>query len=357
MVAVQENQIRWMNDVGSKMLDLPEGYLNTAFSKVGHYFGVIHLIEPPKKNNRNKILQIDIYTSSGEKRYSLNRNQYYDDSIPSIVISNLDGSVIMGKNSVGKLWFYREDGELSKQVELFPDASYDLERILHLDLSEDGARLAVVASKRGASHLGSEAPHPSGEPHLFLFTHNGDELWRKALPDFNSSATAISKNGDHIIANSYTVDTQGNLQKQSLLFNDNGERIASFDLLFKYAHFSPDSRFLILAENTKAHVVELSTGRTVWSDNVSRKQGMITAVRLANNADVAVLLIAKNEFREGGFVFTNSRLRVLDRSGALHQDIAIKDEIFRKPALKLSPDHRHITVGFENSYRIYEANK
>ncbi|NIT56708.1 MAG: hypothetical protein GWN00_10885, partial [Aliifodinibius sp.] len=172
-------------------------------------------------------MQVDIYSSSGEKRYSLNRNQYYDDSIPSVVISDLDGSVIMGQNTVGKLWFYDQDGELRREVELFPDASYDLERILHLDLSEDGTRLAVVASKRGASHLGSKAPHPSGEPHLFLLTHTGDELWKKALPDFNSSATAISKNGDHLIANSYTVDIPGNLQKQSLLFNDNGERIAS----------------------------------------------------------------------------------------------------------------------------------
>ena len=356
-VAVQDKQIKWISDVESKSLDLPKGYLRTVFSKGGNYFGIISLIESLKTSNRNKILQVEIYTSTGEKLYSQSRNQYYDDSIPSVIISDLDGSIIMGQNSIGKLWFYHQDGELSREVELFVEASFDLERVLHLDLSEDGASLAVVASKRGASQLGSKAPNPSGVPHLFLFTRSGDEVWRKALPEFNTSATAISEHGDFLIANSYTVDMRGNIKKTTSLFDNHGETVASFDLLFKYAHFSPDSEFLILAENTKARMVELSTGRTVWSHDISRKQGMITAVRLASNAAVAVLLVAKNEFKKGAFVFTNSRLEVFDRFGALHQEIAIKDETFKKPVLKLSPDHQHIVVGFESSYHIYEANQ
>lgn len=356
IIAVQDKQIKWIRNVESKSLDLPDGYLTTLFSKGGNYFGIISLIESLKTSNRNKILQIEIYTSAGEKLFSLSRNQYYDDSIPAIVISDFNGSMIMGQNSIGKLWFYHQDGELSREVELFSDASFDLERTLHLDLSEDGTSLAVAASKRGASQLGSKAPKPSGEPHLFLFTRSGDEVWRKTLPDFGTSAAAISERGDFLIANSYSVDMRGNIKKTTSLFDNHGARIANFDLLFKYAHFSPDSEFLILAENTKARVVELSTGQTAWSHNISRKQGMITVVRLANKAAVAVLLVAKNEFKNGEFVFTNSRLEVFDRFGALHQEIIVKDETFKIPALRLSPDHQKIIVGFENAYYIYEAN-
>lgn len=356
IIAVHDKQIKWIRNVESKLLDLPGGNLKTLFSKGGNYFGIISLIESLKTSNRNKILRVEIYTSSGEKLYSLSRNQYYDDSIPSVVISDLNGSMIIGQNSIGKLWFYHQDGELRREVELFPDASFDLERTLHLDLSEDGTSLAVAASKRGASPLGSKAPKPSGQPHLFLFTPSGDEVWRKALPGFSTSAAAISEQGDFLIANSYSVDTRGNIKKTTSLFDNHGARIANFDLLFKYAHFSSDSEFLILAENRKARVVELSTGQTAWSHNISRKQGMITVVRLANKAAVAVLLVARNEFKNGAFVFTNPRLAVFDRFGALHQEMIVKDQTFKIPALRLSPDHQKIIVGFENAYHIYEAS-
>ena len=67
-------------------------------------------------------------------------------------------------------------------------------------------------------------------------------------------------------------------------------------------------------------------------------------------------MFAKNEFKNGEFVVTNSRLAVFERFGALHQEIILKDETFKIPALRLSPDHQKIIVGFENAYYIYEAN-
>lgn len=356
-MAIQNKQIKWLHAAKAKALDLPEGYVSTALSKGGHFFGIIRLVESPKTDSRNKVFQLDLLDIAGEKLFSLSRKQYYDDSLPAVVVSNSDGSVIIGQNTSGKLWFYDSHGVLSKEVELFVDASYDLERVLHLDLSADGERLAVVASKRGASPLGSDAPHPSGEPHLFLFTHQGDEVWRKPLPDFNTSSVAISANGVHIIANSYTVDMPGNVKKTASLFDLNGETIARFDLLFKYAHFSPDSEFLLLAENSKALVVQLSTGNLVWSHTLPAKEGMITAGRLADKAEVAVLLVAQNEYREGAFVFTRPKLKVFDHPGNLHQEIPIKDETFEHPALKLSADHQYISIGFDHSYHIYEANK
>ncbi len=354
-IIIQNEKVKWLNQNISKTVSLPDGYLKTIFSKNGQYFGIISLNEPPKSRDRNKIFKLEVYSAPAKKLYTLFRKQYFDDSFPSVTISNKNGSVVMGQNTTGKLWFYSQNGVLIKELVLFTDATYDLERILHFDLNEDGTRLAVAASKRGASPLGSSAIKPSGEPHLFLFEQNGGEIWRYNLPEFNVSQTAISADGSHIIVNNYTIDVQGQLKKKSLLFNNAGERINSFDILFKYAEFSPDSKYLIIAENNVANVIEVSSGAIIWRTNISRKQGMITAARLSNAAEYAILLVANNEFKDGQFMFTNCRVKVLDRTGKLFQEIELKDETFEKPQLHFTPDHSYITIGFKNSYRIYEA--
>lgn len=353
VIAIAKDQIMWLSDSNVETFTLPTASLRTIFSKGGNYFGVLTLAKEPEDTNRDKMFQVEIYSANKEKLYTLERKQYYDDSIPSVTISNLDGSVIIAQNTTGKIWFYDKNGILINDTVLFPDVTYDLERILHVDLSEDGSRLAVVAGRRGSSPSGSEALKPSAEAHLFLFTPKGDELWRMTLPEFNTLMVAISGNGQYIAANSYTIGMRGNIKKRTTICDGNGNEIKQLELLFKYARFSPDSKFLLLAENTVAKVLELSTGKVSWSLNISRRQGMITAGSISNEGEVAALLVAKNEFKDGAFIFTNPGLKIFGRSGELYQDLEITGHVFRKPALQLSPNSEEIFVGFEKSYQIY----
>ncbi|MFQ5772781.1 MAG: hypothetical protein ACE5HX_19755, partial [bacterium] len=354
---IQEQQLKWLNESELKILNLPEGYLHAVFSKGGQYFGLVSLTTSQKNRDRNKIWQLNIYAATGNHLYTIEKQQYYDDALPAVVLSDKNGSTILGQNTTGKLWFYGSNGELIRQVALFSDATYDLERIMYLDLSADGSRLAVVATKRGAAPSGTNVVNPSAEPHLLLFTQNGEEAWRQRLPEFNTAAAAISANGKYVIANSYTVDMQGQLNKTTSLFDQTGATIASYDLLFKLADFSPDAKFLILTENALAKLIELPTGKIVWNYQLAKNQGMITAARLSNNGEFAVLLVAKNEYRDNSFIFTKAKLKVLDFTGKLYQEIDLKDETFEKAQLKFSPDHQNIFIGFKNSYRVYEVNK
>jgi hypothetical protein len=355
ITAIENTRITWLNGSEANQFNLPADALKAIFSKGSNYFGIVRLSRVPESGTNNQKLQIDIYAASKEKLYELQRNYYYDDSLPFVAISDLDGSLIFGQNTTGEIWFYNPDGLLLRKVRLFSDTEYDLERILQIDLSKDGTTVAIVAGKRGASPAGSNAPDPSAEPHLFLFSLNGMELFRKPLPDFNTSATAISDNSQYIAANSYTAAIDGNITKRTIIVDNTGKKIGQVNVLFKQADFTSDSKFLILADNNVAKVFNLTTRKISWSYSISEWEGMITAVDISNNGEISALLVAKSNFGDGTFMFTNSRLKILNSGGNLLQELEMTDQEFEKPALNLSDDSKKIFIGFRNAYQIYQV--
>lgn len=357
IISIDKKQITWLSISEANHFALPEDALKVIFSKGGNYFGIVRLNRVPQGSTEDRKLRIDVYTASKEKLYEIQRDYYYDDALPFAAISDLDGSLIIGQNTTGEIRFYNSDGSLTREIRLFDDAEYDLERTLHIDLSKDGIIAAIVAGKRGASPAGSNAPNPSAEPHLFLFSLKGEEIWRKPLPDFNSSAAAISGNGRYIAANSYTVAIDGSTTKRTVIFDNTGNEIGQVDILFKQAGFSPDSKFLILADNTTAEAFNLATGKIAWSYTVSNSVGMITVADISNNGEIAVLLAAETEFRDGTFIYTNPRLEILNSSGNLLQELEMSGQGFEKPALNLSDDSKKIFIGFKNAYQIYQVKE
>lgn len=355
IIAIENNRITWLNDSEANQFNLPADALKVIFSKTGNYFGIVRLNRVSEGSKKDQKITMEIYTDSKEKLYELQRDYYYDDSLPFIAISDLDGSLIIGQNATGEIWFYDPNGALIRKIQLFSDAEYDLERILQIDLSKDGTTAAIVAGKRGTSPSDSNAPNPSAEPHLFLFSLKGQELLRKPLPHFNTSAASISDNSQFIAAGSYTVEMNGNIIKRTIIFDSTGEEIGQVDMLFKMARFSSDSKFLILADNDNAKVFDLVFGDILWGYSIPENEGMITAVAISNDGEIAALLVAENEFRESTFIFTNPRLKILDSNGNLLQELAVPDQEFEKPALNLSDDSKKIFIGFKKAYKIYQA--
>lgn len=355
-IAIEKNQVRWLGAKTDQLM-LPEGTVNVFFSKGMNYFGILSLSHVPGNADESGIIKIEIYTASREKLYEIQRNYYYDDSFPLLTISDLDGALIIGQNTNGEIEFYNSNGSTIRTVQLFEDGEYDLERTLHINISKDGLTASIVAGKRGASPRGSTAPYPSAEPCLFLYSLTGKELLRKPLPDFNTSATAISNNGDYIAASSYTVNMNGKITRRTTIVNNTGKEIGQVSLLSKLLHFSSDSKFLVLADNKAARAFDLTTQETTWSYEIPKSEGMITAVDISNNGEIAALLVAKSEFKDGIFTFTQPRLRILSRGGNLLQELKISDEEFEKPALNLSDDSERIFVGFRNAYQIYQVRK
>lgn len=357
IISVNNEQITWRSDGEASRFTLPEDALKVIFSKGGNYFGIVRLKRVPQGSAENRKLRIEVYTANREKRYEIQRDYYYDDPLPFAAISDPDGSLIIGQKATGEIQFYNPNGSLIREIRLFDDTEYDPERTLHIDLSKDGSSAAMAAGKRGASPAGSNAPNPSAEPYLFLFSLKGEELWRKPLPDFNSSAAAISDDGQYIAANSYTVAIDGSTTKRTIIFDNTGNEIGQVDILFKQAGFSSDSKFLILADNTTATAFNLATGNISWSYTISNSEAMITAANISNNGEIAILLVAETEFRESTFIYINPQLEILNNSGNLLQELELTDQEFEKPAINVSDNSKEIFVGFRNTYQIYQVKE
>ncbi len=356
IISVGEDQITWWKNSETRPFPLPEDVLKVISSKGGNYFAIVGL-SPISENNlkQSRTLRIEVYTAGQqEPLYTIERPLEYDDPLPLIALSDRNGALIIGQNTTAALQFYNSEGRLLRTVRLFEGVGYDMERALQIDLTKDGKIAAVVAGKHGASPAGSNAPHPSAEPQLFLFSLQGVELWREPLPDFNTSAVAISDNGQYIAANSYTITIDGKLTKKTLVYDRSGNRIGKVDILFKRAAFSPDGKVLILADNHLATALNLETGNISWRYALPKKEGIITAVAVSNGGKISALLVAYSELGEGTFMFTHPRLIILNRDGGILQELELTGQVFEKPAFTLSNDAKKIFIGFRNAYQVYQ---
>lgn len=337
-----------------EIFSLPLQYLKTSFSNNGSYFA-IQTLNPLKSLEKiDRELTLTIYSDLNQESYRVIRKIYYDHSFPAVAISGADGSMVLGENDSGELWFYDGNGNLLRQVVLFPEAEYDLEKVLDVDISEDGSRVAVVAGKRGGSPAGSNAIDANAEPHLFLFSKDGQELWRKTLPELNSSEAVISPDGHLIATNSYTISTDGKLVKRALIFNQNGSILSEADLLFKQARFSGDSKYLLLADNQELQLLDLATGKVQWSHNIPREAGMITDLDVTDGGQQVAVLLAVHEWDGDQFIYRQPVVTIYDNRGEEIQKITLLDEPSGKPAVHFTNQDDNIMIGLGNTLYRYQ---
>ncbi len=357
-LALEPDRIVLQSDTGAaKSIPLPPHFVEFSASRSGRDFGVVSVVSRSKNPRTEKIVHLRVYSLSGNPLYDLKRPRYFDEPMPSYVISDADGRAIIGVNATGQLYFYDTGGNLLREVTLFRDAEYDLERILQMDVSEDGNSVAVLASKRGSAPLDSDAPNPSGEPHLFLFDREGRELWRKPLPETSAGQLALSPDGQYLLASTYSVDMKGHIFKGTSIVDRNAREIGRVTALFRVADFAPAAHLAFLADRNRAVLIDLKTGTARWEYLLSRKQGMIAAVDLAHDAEQVVLLAAKNQYEGHRFVFTDPLVFILDGTGKEIQSIQVEDAKFLSPALMLNENDGKIYLGFSRSLQIYGAQK
>ena len=147
-IAVEQKQITWFDASVIRKVPLTHTYLRTIHSRGERFFGILSLQTLSQDPREPKVLRLEVYSALQEKLFTLERKQSYDDPYPVIAISDRDGAVVLGQVTNTELFFYDHRGKLQKQVKLFPQVEYDLERTLLIDLSADGSTVAVVASER-----------------------------------------------------------------------------------------------------------------------------------------------------------------------------------------------------------------
>jgi len=337
---------------GQSIFQIPMDYIDYTFSVAGHYAGFLQKLESGSSQQQSE-LRFSVINHIGKTQSTIHFLHFYDEPFPAFALSDKNGAVVAGQSATGTVWFYDATGHLSKEVDLFPDDEYALERILQIQISENGERVAVLATRRPSSPVDADVSNPSGDPTLFLFNSQGEEIWQRSLPGTDAGSIALSAQGNTIFASSYTSKLNGHVKHSSILFDDTGEKIAEFNLSFRKAHFSSNGERAILIDNRQAALINVSSKQIVWNFK-SRKPQIIADAQLSQDGDVAVVLRAQNNFRNGKFIFEEPEIIVLNSKGEMTQSIAI-DGTFETPAISLSPDAKYIYLGLQKSLRIFTA--
>ena len=349
-VIIAANQhLALKNPSGEKDIPLSDNFYSIIPSRSDHYFAVIDLIPLQKSLRSDKQIRLTVYSAEGSRLYTIEFEKRYDDPMPVIGISDGDGAAVIGQSALGKLTFYNSQGQIEQEVDLFPDAGYDLERHLQFEFAQNGNRLAVLAGKRGVSPLDSDAPNPSAEPYLFLFDEYGQEIRRQSIPETAPHNMAVSPDGNTIFVAGYTASGNGQIRKNTRLLQADGKTVTVFPLLFRSADFSAQSGRAVLADRSSVYQINTSSGKMINEKSFSPDQGIITAARWDQKGINIFLLFAQSRLNDAGFIFTKPIVRIIDPGGREVQTLSFPDETFTEPSLRVRDDK--VMVGF--SHHLY----
>jgi hypothetical protein len=353
-VALSERgKITWDGSIQTQR-KLADDHLMMVYSADGNFFALADLNPRASLEPIDRQLNIQVYSSGQDKLYTIHRKHFYDHMFPTIAIASQTAAAVLGESDTGEMWFYDSKGIMKQNIVLFPEAEYDLERILQFQWNNDGSEVAVLATKRASAPMGSGAKNPNSEPHLFLFDSNGRKLWEKTLLNLSASGLLYSPDGKHILVNNFTVHADGKISKKAFIYNPGGTPVFETDILYKYAHFSPEGKRVIMAENQQVRVFDIERKTELWQQKIARNDGMVTAVKTSIDAEVSLVLIAKNDWNGERFVFNQPQVKIVDRKGNVLQEIKMPDKSFRHPALWLSEDGTQFKLGFDDGFVTYK---
>ena len=354
LVVTSEKLLLQKHQAVQASLPLPKGYWQTVFSRNGNYVAVLSLQSRPELS-RNRELIISVYTGSLQPVYSLKTTQYFDDPAPTVAVSDANGALVLGRIPTGEVWFYGSDGQLQHHTILFLEAQFDLERLLTVIFSSDGERVLVAATRKGVAPRGSSAPEPDAQPTLFSFSAEGRLNWQQELPGDALGEVALSPDGTRLAATSYTVYQDGHIDRYVQVLNEQGEELYRSAMIPKHLRFSPDSRYLLMAENQRAELVDVRRASRIWQKEVPVEEGFVAALALNREANPAALFIARSEFRTNRFVFMAPRVLLVNPAGETVQTLDFSREFVEHPALFFLPDSRHLLIGLNDNYQMYRA--
>ncbi|MEL6822125.1 MAG: hypothetical protein AAFP70_10210 [Calditrichota bacterium] len=302
-------------------------------SPQGNWFALAHM-----EMSKNSHITVSVYSSDGTQRYQLKRPNAIDMPIPGLHIDERDGSIVLSDAAEARLFFYGPSGTLLETIEIYENASYDLERVIDVSVAAETGQIAVAAGKHGASPAGSSAPNPDADPQLFLFNADRTLVWSRELPGYNLLSCVISPDGKFIAAGSYTVHTNKPMERVSSVIDMNGQIYYSNQRLFKNAAFSNDSRTLLLTENQHAQLIDLTTASQVWQKTIPRESGIILERAVHPQGKESALLLAKQTFKDNAFHFEKPSLLRLNKQGEAISTRGMESSPAGVIAIHYSPD-------------------
>ncbi len=347
-VARTDRQLLWIQPTGKKQtMPLPERTVDVQFSPEGRYYAVVQLLDAVVAPGGWQEGRILLHPLGKDALYTVAFRRAYDEGLPLVAVSDR-ADLIVVRNTTAEMEVYDPTGNRIFASALFPQAAYDLERKVAVLSVTDGGRMFVAITRHGMTEKGSD-------PFLILLLMDGTEIWRQALPAHGFTHLVVAPNGRFAAVGTYRIGPNRLFHRRTVVYDDSGKRVAESDLLMKYGRFSSDAEYLLLAENQRAALLNVISGKIVWSYDLPEGAAPIAAIDLSRGGKTAALLIAHGEFRDNTFQFVNPGLLILNKQGAVMQELSFDGQQFLAPALQLSATGQDIFIGFQQEKQTFRV--
>ena len=189
-------------------------------------------------------------------------------------ISDKDGLCVGVETYLKMIGVYDAHGRVRRTRYLFGDSAHSQGNWGNVGaaFSGDGTRYLVVAA-REFDPEGKRTPRDSPNVYAFLSDREGNELWRRPLKgNLVEMACALSAHGRFACAG-YMRTAKGNglLEAEVYLFNNSGRLIGTYSVAKPgqpyalHCRFSPDEKYLVLANLERVELIETGTGKVLWT--------------------------------------------------------------------------------------------
>jgi len=185
-------------------------------------------------------------------------------------ISDKDGLCVGVETYAKMIGVYDAHGRLRTTRYLFGDSAQSQWNWGNVGavFSGDGTRYLVVAA-REFDPEGKRTPRDSPNVYIFLFDHEGNELWRRPLKgNLVETSCALSAHGRFACAGDMrTAKGTGILEASVYLFKNSGRLIGTYSVAKPgqpyalHCRFSPDEKYLVLANLERVELIETGTGK------------------------------------------------------------------------------------------------
>jgi hypothetical protein len=279
--------------------------------------------------------------------------------------------LVSASYAANQLIFYDGKGRVRSKREMFASSGQSLVSGGEAVFSGDGRCLLVVAASDTTAQW---ADYIAQEPILYaiLYDNNGRELWRRPLDGNQTSrAFAISARGSYVCAGGERTKSWPTTKATCNLFDAKGRLVGTYDVLdtlcpyAPFCCFSPDEKYLALANANVLLLIETASGKVVWRHTFpwrfvlhSDHYGYIAGIELSN--DASVIGVGSVIVDRTPAMQVSHRLDILDRQGdALLENFTTKPDNIAKwnantSTVFVSPDGSEASFRTRTGFQIFE---
>jgi hypothetical protein len=260
-----------------------------------------------------------------------------DDPLPRMILNRGGSHALALEPASGRVTFFAGGGRVVRESFLFENAPYTNERPAFLAASEEHFYV-----------LSQAAPSTPEQAHavvLICYATNGNEQWRRELPQGTAAYLALSPSGKRLAANQYAF-AHGRVAAASLIFEANGQQRATFSGMLREASFSNEEQLLFALDRRELRCVETVSGKILWQHQLKRRDEMFVTAKALPNSSFVIALVGASAWEQNRFVYQQNRLLLFDQAGRQQSESAVADALV-KPTLVISSSEQKLRLAAE----------